>query len=209
MWRFKSSPPHQHMNRLYIIYIPGIGDARPSSYQAKAVRTWSWWGVEAEIFELNWADDVPWQTKFQSLLNRIDELGSAGRKVSLVGVSAGASAAINAYAERPAIHGVVLIAGKVNRPAAIGRRYRQNEPSFVTSAEHAPDSLGKLSPADRRRILSRFAVLDGVVTRKDSTIPDARNRISPTIGHVLTIAVQITLGAPSFIRFLERLPVKD
>ena len=208
MWRFKSSPPHQLMKpKLHLIYLPGIGDAPPTSAQAKALRTWPWWGVEAEIFELHWADDVVWRDKFQRLLVRIDELQAAGKTIALVGISAGASAAINAYAARSnAIHGVVCVAGKVNRPQAIGRYYRQNNPSFVESVEAAQTSLRQLSSSDRQRILSRYALLDGSVVRSDSIIPGAHNRLVFTIGHIFTIATQITLGAPSFIRFLKRLP---
>lgn len=198
------------MTDLYIIYLPGIGDAPKNSAQARAVRSGKWRSIESEIFNLWWNDDIAWPAKFDRLLKRIDELHASGKAVGLVGVSAGASAAINAFAARPeSIHGVVCIAGKINRPEAIGFRYRQRQPSFVASAEQTAASLRKLSPADRRRILSRYAVIDGVVARRDSKIPDAKNRLSPTVGHVLTIAIQITLGAPSFIRFLKRLPAKD
>jgi hypothetical protein len=61
-----------------------------------------------------------------------------------------------------------------------------------------------LTASDRARILSRYAVLDERVTRQDSLVPGAHNRLSPTIGHVPTIAAQLILGAPSFLRFLKR-----
>jgi hypothetical protein len=196
--------------RLHLIYIPGIGDAPQDGSQAKAVRAWRWWGVESEVFEMNWGDDVPWATKLQSLLERIDELAAAGRPVALVAASAGASAAINAFAlRREAVTGVVCIAGKVNRPKAIGQRFRRHNPAFVESVQAAAGSLQKLRPADRQRILSRYALLDTYVTKADSRIPGARNRRVPSIGHFVTIATQITLGAPGFIRFLKRLPAKD
>jgi hypothetical protein len=51
----------------------------------------------------------------------IKELHGQDRIVSLVGASAGAGAAINAFAARKNIvNGVVCIAGKVNNPDAIG-----------------------------------------------------------------------------------------
>jgi len=191
--------------QLHLIYLPGIGDAPEGSYQAKAVRTWRWWGVDSEVYELNWRDDITWVVKFQKLLERIDQLTKEGKSVALVGISAGASAAINAYAARSdSLVGIVCIAGKINRPETIGSRYRQNNPSFVTSAEAAPTALARISAKDRKRILSRYAILDTVVARSDSHIPGAHNRVVPSIGHVITIATQISLGAPSFIRFLKR-----
>lgn len=190
--------------RLHIIYIPGLGDHRPTG-QARAVKTWRGWGVDAEMFQMNWADDVEWRVKFERLLARIDELLAQDKDVALVGASAGASAAINAFAERKnKIVGAVLIAGKVNRPEKIGNHYHKKNPSFIKSAYAAPTSLKELRSDDRKRILSRYAFADETVYKPDSRIEGARNRIVPTIGHAPTIAIQLIFGAPSFIRFLKR-----
>jgi pimeloyl-ACP methyl ester carboxylesterase len=190
--------------KLHIIYIPGLGDSNPTS-QRRVVATWKWWGVSAELFQMNWQDSVSWEDKFERLLERIDTVGASGQRIALVGASAGASAAINAYAARlNEVTGVVCIAGKINRPEAIGPRYRQNNPSFIPSAYQAPESLMKIDGAHRRRILCRYAPIDEVVRRSDSQIPGAHNHLSPTIGHVPTIALGITLGAPGLIHFLKR-----
>jgi hypothetical protein len=190
---------------LHLIYITGLGDVHVKG-QLKAVNTWHWYGVEAELFQVRWADGEAWALKFERLLGRIDELQTAGKAVALVAASAGASAAINAFAARKSVLvGVVLIAGKVNRPGAIGEHYRRENPAFVTAAEDCQPALASLDTSDRRRILSRFAPLDGVVTISDSRIPGARNCFVPSIGHIPTIASQISLGAPSFIHFLKRL----
>jgi hypothetical protein len=188
---------------LHLIFIPGLGDQNPS-LQRRAVNTWRWWGAEAELLPMHWADKEPWAPKFRRLLKRIDELDRAGKAIALVGASAGATAVINAYAARPdKIVGCVLIAGKVNRPDAIGQRYRDENPAFITSAYDCHQALKTLDAAARRRILSRYALFDETVYRPDSRIPGAHNRTVPTIGHVPTIATQITLGAPSFIHFLK------
>ena len=154
---------------------------------------------------MKWYDDEAWETKFARLLARIDELHAAGHAIGLVGVSAGASAAINAFAARKdKIAGVVLLAGKVNRPNAIGANYRQRNPSFITSAYAAPESLRALNSSLRKKILSRFALKDGVVAREDSLIDGASNQMLLSVGHAPTIALQITFGAPLFLRFLKK-----
>lgn len=193
------------MKKLHVVYIPGLGDDNIAR-QSKAISTWRWWNVDAELFQMNWSDSQPWAKKFERLLARIDTLDTAQVPVALVGVSAGGSAVINAYAARKhKLVGVVCISGKVNRPNKIGPRYLRQNPSFVESARQAPDSLDRLDADDRKRILSRYAPLDLVVAQADSHISGARNRLSPTIGHIFTIAFQITLGAPSFLRFLKHL----
>lgn len=192
------------MSRLAVIYIPGLGDHNPRG-QRFVVQSWRLWGVEAELFHVNWGDGKAWQPKFERLLKQIDDLAAAGKQVALVGASAGAGAVINAYAARPkAIQGCVLIAGKVNDPAGIGPRYRNGNPAFIDSANQVPASLEKLGAEERRRILSIFSILDPVVPRQDSRIPGVRNRYTVVIGHSSTIAVQITLGAAGFIWFLKR-----
>ncbi|MGC1176831.1 MAG: hypothetical protein WA843_02070 [Candidatus Saccharimonadales bacterium] len=189
---------------LHLIYIPGLGDHRNKG-QRWAVSTWCWWGVEAEFFLMNWADKETWELKFERLLARIDELAKNGESVALVGASAGASAAINAFAARKdVVAGVVCVAGKINRPKAIREHYKQTDPAFVTSVVACQQALASLTAKDRARILSRFAVFDGVVTTSDSRIPGARNRFTPMIGHPTTIAFQLIFGAPGFIRFLKQ-----
>lgn len=204
-WRFKSSLAHQIMT-LHLIYIPGLGDNGDIKGQRWAVARWPRHGVEAEVFQMRWADQEPWEFKFKRLLKRIDELNKEGKRVALVGASAGASAVINTFAARQdKIVGCVLIAGKVNRPRAIGPAYRRDNPAFVTSAYDCEKALASLNTDERKRILSRYALIDETVYKPDSRIPSARNRLSPTVTHFGTIAFQITLGAPSFIRWLKRL----
>jgi predicted alpha/beta hydrolase family esterase len=189
--------------QLHVLYVPGLGDNRISK-QLKAIRTWRWWGVTPELLQMNWADKQPWEEKFERLLMRIDKLHAQNKEIALVGASAGASAVINAYAVRKdKIAGCVLIAGKVNRPSAIGNQYRKKNPAFVAAAYSCEQALTTLNNKDRQRILSRYALVDETVYKPDSKIPGANNRLVPTVGHVITIATQLTLGAPSFIRFLK------
>jgi hypothetical protein len=189
--------------RLHVIYIPGLGDQNPTR-QRKAVDFWRHYGVEAELFRMNWADDVPWEAKFERLLQRIDELAEKG-SVALVGASAGASAVINAFAARQdKIVGAACISGKIHHPERIGARYRKNNPSFITSAYACPRSLATIPKDKRSRILCRYALFDEVVNTKDSRVDGARNRRSPTFFHAFTIGFQLVLGAPSFLKFLKR-----
>jgi len=191
--------------KLHVIYIPGLGDDRAAGQQL-VVRSWRLWGVRAEAFPMRWADGEPWESKLQRLLARIDALTAEGQKVALVGSSAGASAAINAYAVRKnQLVGCVLIAGKINNAHAIGEQYRRQNPAFVESVVQCEGALAGLTEADRRRILSRYATSDPIVPRQDSYISGAYNQTVPTVGHAVTIGVQLVFGAPGFLRFLRRL----
>lgn len=190
--------------KLYVIYIPGLGDDNPSG-QRLAVRTWRLWRVHAELFQMKWSDRIAWEAKYRKLIERIDELHTAGHQVALVGASAGASAAINVFAARKhTVAGIVVIAGKINRPEAVSRAYRQNNPSFIESLLECQASLGTLNSQDRAKILSRYAIYDEIVSSVDSIVPGAVNRVRYIPGHVPMIATQIFFGAPSFLRFLKK-----
>lgn len=191
--------------KLYVLYIPGLGDANVSG-QKLAIRTWRLWGVKAEVLQMHWDDTEAWESKLKRLTSRIEALTAQAEQVALVGASAGASAVINAYAtHKSQLVGCVLVAGKVNHPAAIGTTYHQNNPAFVESAYACEKALATLADSDRTRILSRYGMLDEIVPKKDSRIDGARNQMVPTFEHALTIAAQIVFGAPTFLRFLKKL----
>ncbi len=188
-----------------IIYVTGLGDAHPRG-QRLLIATWRWWGVRPVLFQMNWADGAPYKLKSAALLRLIDSELAKNRQVSLVGASAGAGAVINTFAVRKQLTGVVCIAGKIHRPEAIGASYRQKNSAFITSAYQVQSSLDSLDfDADRRRILSRYGLIDPIVPKQDSIVPGARNQVVASIGHALTIATQLVFGAPSFIRFLKHL----
>lgn len=126
--------------------------------------------------------------------------------VSLVCASAGATAAINAYAARPQITAVVSISGKINHPSAVGEGYKRKNPAFWESMQQTPASLDKLNAKQRGRILSIRAVADPIVPARDSIVQGAQNQVVPTIGHITTIATQLLFGAPYFLRFIKRIP---
>ena len=190
--------------RLYVIYVPGVGDSRPD-LQRKLVKTWNLWGVDAELFQINWAENIAWDVKLSRLLNRIDELLSSNRKVALVGASAGGSAVVNAYAARKNdISGIVTICGKLKNSSDIGPKYYNTNPPLVDSVAGSEKALPSLTNQDKNRILTRRALFDEVVTTKsDSMVVGANNQISPTAIHSLTIGFQLIFGAPSFLRFLK------
>ncbi|HET8991652.1 MAG TPA: hypothetical protein VFN31_01290 [Candidatus Saccharimonadales bacterium] len=191
---------------LYIIYIPGLGDVPDPRSQIAIVRSWKRYGVIPETFLMKWTVTEPYETKFNRLLKHIDDLYEAGYAIGLVGASAGASVVVNAFSARQdKVIGIVLIAGKVNRPGSIGAGLRRNNAALPASVAQTATSLAGLDANKKRLILSRYAFIDNYVRRSDSHIPGAKNVIVPSIGHIFTIATQLLFGAPSFLKFLKSL----
>ena len=189
-----------------VIYIPGIGDDA-KMLQGTLIKKWRLYGIDPVIHEMPWMDTAPFDSKLQRLLKRIDDLTSQGQTVSLVGASAGAGAAINAFAARKTtVNGVVCIAGKVNNPGSIGEDYRRRSPSFIESAQQVQFSLDTLDEVDyRKRVMSRYALFDPIIPREDSIVLGGVNVTVPTFGHSVTIVEQLLFGAPNYLRWLKRL----
>lgn len=190
---------------LHVIYVPGLGDTNVNM-QRRASNWWRFWGVTPELVQMKWADDEKWEQKLGRLLARIDELVADGHQVALVGASAGAAAVVCAFVLRKdAIVGCVLVSGKVNRPQTIGDPFRRRSPRLVEAVEQSVAMLESLDISYKQKILSLYALADETVYKPDSHIEGARNKIVLSIGHLTTIAIQMTLGAPSFLGFLKRL----
>lgn len=188
-----------------VIYVPGLGDSRVEGQRA-LISSWRLWGVRPHLLQMDWSEGDDFEPKLQRLLDKIDDLHGRGHTVSLVGASAGAGAVVNAFAVRKdKVSGVVCISGKINNPEGIGPSYRQRSSPFVDSAYRVQASLDQLDfKNDRRKIQSRYAVYDPIVPTPDSEVVGGSNKTVPTIGHAVTIATQLLLGAPFFIRFLKQ-----
>lgn len=188
-----------------IIYVPGLGDHR-SHGQRKVVELWRFWPVDhTEVVLMQWNQDEAFELKLSRLIARIDALNTQGYRVSLVGVSAGASAAVHAYAARPdTVHRVVCICGKLQRPETISPHTYRANPAFRESMYLLPASLEQLDNQQRRQILSIRPLADESVPPADTVIPGARTKTIPAFSHVISIAVAITLYSGMVVRFTRK-----
>lgn len=189
----------------HVIYVPGLGDGRTYG-QDGAVRGWQKFGIDTEYMALGWADKQAFEPKLERLLNRVNQKLAQGKKVSLVGVSAGASAVLNAYAKQPNLHSLVLICGKVNNPESIGGSVYKINPAFKESVFKVKDSLASLNKAQRSRIMSIHPLYDGSVPVADTLIDGAKEASVPVIGHRLGVFFTIAFRGQLIANFIKSHP---
>jgi pimeloyl-ACP methyl ester carboxylesterase len=188
---------------LHIIYVPGIAD-NIYHVQSMLLRIWRLYGVHGHCHEMPWLGPISYELKFQSLLDEIDKHTAEGHEVALIGVSAGASAVLNAYVARPdKIKGVVLLCPKINYPATVSPKTYAKNPAFKESLEQLQDNLGKLTAHQKQRILMCYSLGDGTVPYEASTIPGVQERRLPSLKHAQAILYGISFGAPGILRFLK------
>ncbi len=186
----------------HIFYIPGINDPHPVEKQL-LLGIWIFYGFKVHYTPMNWSDTRAFDVKLQDLLQQIDIQIEKGNLVSLIGSSAGASAAINAYAQRTSsIQKVICICGKLRNPQTIENTFRIH-PSFKESLMVLPHNLKKLNQSDRLKILSVHPLTDTIVPVKDTCIEGAYEDNLPVNGHALGIIYAITLGSRKLAKFLK------
>lgn len=197
LWYAKHMPHH-------IIYIPGLGD-HGTRVQRLAPKYWQAFGVKGHCYLMHWNDKEGFAPKLDGLLAFIDQLSKDGDPVSLVGASAGASAALVAYAARAeTVAGVICICGKISHPETVEAwRFREN-PAFQESLAQLQQALPGLPAENRSRIMSLRPLYDGVVPTADTNIAGASERVMPFVGHAASIGLALVFAAPLMIGFLKR-----
>lgn len=187
----------------HILYIPGFGDHN-STTQLKILKKWNKFGVKTHFITINWADNEPFEAKLGRVLEQIDELNKPGNKISLVGVSAGGSMAINAYMTRKdKISGVVFICAKLRNPEGVNASYFRKNPAFRKSVFMAGANVDKLTESDKAKMMTIHSFFDGLIPLRDSQIPSVKNQTLPVLFHVPTIFFATTLFKRTTISFLK------
>ena len=176
-----------------VLFIPGLGDVKVRG-ENLAIKLLAPWMLDGEYFPIYWHKKEDFKTRIAELSKRIAELNSEGRRVVLVGYSAGASAAINALsANKEKVQRVILICGKIQNLDKINDSYFKLNPKFGGSVELLKKSLPDLDAEQRAKVLSIRPIFDETVPVKDTIIQGAKNKRVFMVGHVPTIAYCLSL----------------
>jgi hypothetical protein len=186
-----------------VIYIPGLGDRRKFG-QNQIIKLWRVFGITPYYFPINWYKKEGFDKKLGRLLESIEELKRVHGSVSLVGISAGAGAAINAFASSNSVDSVILVCGKINNPQTIGEQRFKLNPDFRKSAFDVSRSLEKLDKPHRSRILSIHPWSDDVVPIKDTIIEGAQEKTFAGWSHISGIFLTVIFGGRTISKFINK-----
>lgn len=186
----------------HVIYVPGLSDHLPQG-QKTVIQWWRLLGLTPHYLALGWNQADGFANKLNRILDLIKELESKGHQVSLVGVSAGASAVVNAFATHKSLHKVVCISGKLNGPETVGQEIFQTNPDFKDSVFGADKALKSMSKTELAKIMSTHPALDKRVPVAATIISGAVEKSLPGRSHSTGIFIALTLGAPAIARFIK------
>lgn len=191
------------MKKQTIFYIPGLGDGY-DKYRRRALKAWSFFGPDTVLMPMNWYAGGTYEERFAYASQLIAKAVGQGRRVALVSESAGASMAINLFATHPDIASLVTIAGVNATSTPVASHTLRRGPAFATSKQYVDESLRQLSLVRRHHIYTLSAWSDNVVRSKYSQIADAHNYRIWSVGHLLTIALCLTLLAGYIVHLTKR-----
>jgi len=193
-----------------VIVIPGLGDRRTKPLEL-LTNHWKREGLEPIVHAVGWNDgEDSFEPKLHRLVEMIDGFVDQGDAVSLVGTSAGGSAALNAFIERKnVVHRVINVCGRLRVGPTDGFRSFESKskssPAFAESVKLCETREGLLLPADRRKIMTVRAMFgDELVPSETTVLQGAYNTTIPTPEHVFSIASALTVFSKPLIVFLKQ-----
>lgn len=199
--------PHYFLKSHFVIFIPGLGnDTRKLEF---ITRFWAKYGLKPLIYPINWhSQEKNFSHYLTELSKLINDFISKGNNVSVIGCSAGGSAALNAFYENNKIHKVVNVCGRLKKGSQKGfRSYNTRTKSsslFAQSVEMCETKINNLSKIDRKRIMTIRPLLgDELVPGNTIIIRGANNILLPTGEHLITIGTALTIFAKKIINFLK------
>lgn len=192
-----------------VIFIPGLSDH--ITFQNRIFSLWQKHGLQPILHSVDWRDgEQQFQPKLDELLQRIDQLAANEKKISIVGISAGGSAALNAFIERQdIIHRIVTVCARLRTGTATGLRSfhsrTKKRPAFATAVQRAEVNTIRLEDQERQRIMTvRARFGDELVPADTAILAGAHNTTVPTSEHVLSITAALTVFALPLITFLQQ-----
>jgi pimeloyl-ACP methyl ester carboxylesterase len=192
-----------------VVFVPGLGDyVRLFEH---LTRDWAdHYGLNPVIHRIGWRDkEIDFQPKLQRLVKLIDELSNSGDTVSLVGVSAGASAVLNVFAERKEqVNKVVSVCDRLRTGHEKGFRSYEarfaHSRAFESSVEFFGRNEYKLRVEDRQKIMTvRAKFGDESVPARTSVLEGSYDKQIPLMFHMPSIIAALTVYSKPITIFLK------
>ncbi|MCL5090634.1 MAG: hypothetical protein M1514_01345 [Patescibacteria group bacterium] len=188
------------------IIVPGLGNENKG--HELLVKWWKLWNIKTYICGLNWKiEENGFTEKLKKITDLIDKLYAPNKKISLIGTSAGGSAVLNAFiARKNKVHRIVNVCGRLRSGDALFYTFEKaasKSPSFKESVLKFEKTETKLTNQDKEKIMTIKPIWDEIVPASTVKIKGAKNILVPSIGHVLSISLSLSLFAYPIIEFIK------
>lgn len=200
----------------HIIYIPGLNDQSLISRNLVKLLPFFWesQGFHAHVVSPRWEEGARFAPKLKLITDEIDRLVDQGHRVSLVGQSAGGSAALNAFYERRnVVNGVVNATGRLKAGVHVRPSLEwaaRNSPAFKESVLlFEQQNEAKLTAKDRRKIMTMRPIWDEIVPSSTVSVKGATNKIAPILEHGIGGVFIVSFYSRVILNFLRNIENSD
>lgn len=187
----------------HLFILPGLGDH--TWFFRRLTAKWEEkFSIRPHILHVGWYErSTGFQMKLSKLIGQIETYAdNPSLNVSLLGASAGASAAINIWRKmadrgKNINGGIIINCGRLRKGDNVRIRTLEfaarSSPAFRDSVLRCEKYLEKLTAADRKKILTFRPIIDEIVPSSTVVVDGAVNILLPSIEHLLSIAMVMTL----------------
>jgi len=188
------------MDKIHIIYIPGLGDSY-DSLRSRALKAWPYlYKISTELVPMSWSSEPELQPKLQRVEAAIRRAEVDGNKVVLIGESAGAAIALKVYADGADLHKLITICGVANPKIRIGESFAHRAPALPKVV----DDLRMTNLPKNTNVLHSYrAVYDEVISASNTIAPGARVHTLWSLGHLITITFCLTIFSLLIVRTVK------
>ncbi len=182
---------------IHIIYLPGFG-GKYDNLRMKMLRRWRFRNVTVEMIPIRWKRGT-FEQKIAVIDRAIDRAN--GKRIVLIGESAGGSMAIHMYARRAHdLHKVMTLCGKNTHPETVGKPYFDHSPAFKDSMDQLNQSIKKLSSEQKRRFVAIRPIYDPLIPIETMLLSNCKRVRLPVVGHLFAILMALTIFSPLLVR---------
>jgi pimeloyl-ACP methyl ester carboxylesterase len=186
---------------IHILYLPGLDDDL-DKWRLRALKLWHFRKVSVELVPMTWESGT-----YAQKLARIDQAidRAKGKRIVIIGESAGGSMAVHMYARRSDdLYKVMTICGKNTHPEGVSERYYRDNPAFKTSMEHLNESLAELTSEQMKKFVSIHPIYDPTVPVRETLLNGCKEVELWLVGHLPVIGLTLTVLSPILIRAAKR-----
>jgi len=190
----------------HLIIIPGLGNTVAQLVWATA--GWQKYGIVPHVFDAKWrVEENGFSEKLARATSFVDSLVGKNNTISLLGNSAGSSFVLNLFGKRKKqIHRVIINCGRVrggDSPWFTFDQATASSPSFRESVIRAQELEKILTTEDRKKIMTLRPLFDEVVPSSTVPIRGAKNIVTFSVEHTISIALTMTLFQGYIIDFIR------
>lgn len=189
-------------SRFHVIYIPGFGDWYDIG-RRPLFRCWRLLGVTTEFVPMNWRSSESYKSKLERINSAIDR--ARGKRIILIGESAGASMAVAIHAKRyNELHKTLTVSGKNRHAATVAPRLYRQYVAFQDAMRTIDKTGADLADEARQNFVTLYPLYDDIIPKEDATIPGTRMVRLFSVGHFLTIFLCLTVFSWYVLRIAKK-----